>query len=656
MDNNNILNKSEDLECISGFSLLISLFESHMDKKQSTFTKQDVKISQKNLQRIMITNYIMDILTFIEKIEIDTMSEDEIDTFINNVFKDTLDLKYKEKDFSGITSLDEKKEVIKQIRNCLAHSHYTFSYDGQNTKVVLNNSKTKINAELDLDDLKKIVENFIIFFKEDTSMYVSHMTEFSTSGYMLNCMLERVFELSSNTSDYKELDLSKITPNKYATLVQSYNYYMSYVFERLKIQRMFSPGKYIQSLENFNSHQLKINGHKGSKNSKDEIHLKSFKLDELNDNSLRQVLSDFYGFFSSMTDEERQKYNVDDVLETLDSFFDGNVSKDELDLSRIMEIYLQTVPRILRVDNYKLNPKPNEMFQNFYTSSEEMTTFVWPDIDNFVYYESNEQIVERETRNLDITTNNTIKYAISYIKKKTGKNSSNILLRSMLTKKNKDELTEEERTLLELIEIENCRFNNLSEKVTRLKEIISNYEEIPNVKEKIDDVEKGLQKLRSNEEGPFLNALKLYENIRNSLMHGNIHVDYSDYYIDGKLHKVVEDDGRINYNNIRYTFQDFDDKTNKTAFLIMNLRGEDLKKIMDIVQEYFKDLERLSLYNKNWDKQFTKENRIGINICDIVKTIAPDVTNSDMIIFSKQIHKQKNSEENEYGQGNDDIK
>ena len=655
MDNNNILNKSEDLECISGFSLLISLFESHMDKKQSTFTKQDVKISQKNLQRIMITNYIMDILTFIEKIEIDTMSEDEIDTFINNVFKDTLDLKYKEKDFSGITSLDEKKEVIKQIRNCLAHSHYTFSYDGQNTKVVLNNSKTKINAELDLDDLKKIVENFIIFFKEDTSMYVSHMTEFSTSGYMLNCMLERVFELSSNTSDYKELDLSKITPNKYATLVQSYNYYMSYVFERLKIQRMFSPGKYIQSLENFNSHQLKINGHKGSKNSKDEIHLKSFKLDELNDNSLRQVLSDFYGFFSSMTDEERQKYNVDDVLETLDSFFDGNVSKDELDLSRIMEIYLQTVPRILRVDNYKLNPKPNEMFQNFYTSSEEMTTFVWPDIDNFVYYESNEQIVERETRNLDITTNNTIKYAISYIKKKTGKNSSNILLRSMLTKKNKDELTEEERTLLELIEIENCRFNNLSEKVTRLKEIISNYEEIPNVKEKIDDVEKGLQKLRSNEEGPFLNALKLYENIRNSLMHGNIHVDYSDYYIDGKLHKVVEDDGRINYNNIRYTFQDFDDKTNKTAFLIMNLRGEDLKRIMDIVQEYFKDLERLSLYNKNWDKQFTKENRIGINICDIVKTSAPDVTNSDMIIFSKQIHKQKNSEENEYGQGNDDI-
>ncbi len=655
MDNNNILNKSEDLECISGFSLLISLFESHMDKKQSTFTKQDVKISQKNLQRIMITNYIMDILTFIEKIEIDTMSEDEIDTFINNVFKDTLDLKYKEKDFSGITSLDEKKEVIKQIRNCLAHSHYTFSYDGQNTKVVLNNSKTKINAELDLDDLKKIVENFIIFFKEDTSMYVSHMTEFSTSGYMLNCMLERVFELSSNTSDYKELDLSKITPNKYATLVQSYNYYMSYVFERLKIQRMFSPGKYIQSLENFNSHQLKINGHKGSKNSKDEIHLKSFKLDELNDNSLRQVLSDFYGFFSSMTDEERQKYNVDDVLETLDSFFDGNVSKDELDLSRIMEIYLQTVPRILRVDNYKLNPKPNEMFQNFYTSSEEMTTFVWPDIDNFVYYESNEQIVERETRNLDISTNNTIKYAISYIKKKTGKNSSNILLRSMLTKKNKDELTEEERTLLELIEIENCRFNNLSEKVTRLKEIISNYEEIPNVKEKIDDVEKGLQKLRSNEEGPFLNALKLYENIRNSLMHGNIHVDYSDYYIDGKLHKVVEDDGRINYNNIRYTFQDFDDKTNKTAFLIMNLRGEDLKRIMDIVQEYFKDLERLSLYNKNWDKQFTKENRIGINICDIVKTSAPDVTNSDMIIFSKQIHKQKNSEENEYGQGNDDI-
>ena len=655
MDNNNILNKSEDFECISGFSLLISLFESHMDKKQSTFTKQDVKISQKNLQRIMITNYIMDILTFIEKIEIDTMSEDEIDTFINNVFKDTLDLKYKEKDFSGITSLDEKKEVIKQIRNCLAHSHYTFSYDGQNTKVVLNNSKTKINAELDLDDLKKIVENFIIFFKEDTSMYVSHMTEFSTSGYMLNCMLERVFELSSNTSDYKELDLSKITPNKYATLVQSYNYYMSYVFERLKIQRMFSPGKYIQSLENFNSHQLKINGHKGSKNSKDEIHLKSFKLDELNDNSLRQVLSDFYGFFSSMTDEERQKYNVDDVLETLDSFFDGNVSKDELDLSRIMEIYLQTVPRILRVDNYKLNPKPNEMFQNFYTSSEEMTTFVWPDIDNFVYYESNEQIVERETRNLDITTNNTIKYAISYIKKKTGKNSSNILLRSMLTKKNKDELTEEERTLLELIEIENCRFNNLSEKVTRLKEIISNYEEIPNVKEKIDDVEKGLQKLRSNEEGPFLNALKLYENIRNSLMHGNIHVDYSDYYIDGKLHKVVEDDGRINYNNIRYTFQDFDDKTNKTAFLIMNLRGEDLKRIMDIVQEYFKDLERFSLYNKNWDKQFTKENRIGINIRDIVKTSAPDVTNSDMIIFSKQIHKQKNSEENEYGQGNDDI-
>ena len=448
MDNNNILNKSEDLECISGFSLLISLFESHMDKKQSTFTKQDVKISQKNLQRIMITNYIMDILTFIEKIEIDTMSEDEIDTFINNVFKDTLDLKYKEKDFSGITSLDEKKEVIKQIRNCLAHSHYTFSYDGQNTKVVLNNSKTKINAELDLDDLKKIVENFIIFFKEDTSMYVSHMTEFSTSGYMLNCMLERVFELSSNTSDYKELDLSKITPNKYATLVQSYNYYMSYVFERLKIQRMFSPGKYIQSLENFNSHQLKINGHKGSKNSKDEIHLKSFKLDELNDNSLRQVLSDFYGFFSSMTDEERQKYNVDDVLETLDSFFDGNVSKDELDLSRIMEIYLQTVPRILRVDNYKLNPKPNEMFQNFYTSSEEMTTFVWPDIDNFVYYESNEQIVERETRNLDISTNNTIKYAISYIKKKTGKNSSNILLRSMLTKKNKDELRKLENFII----------------------------------------------------------------------------------------------------------------------------------------------------------------------------------------------------------------
>ncbi len=581
------LNQNQDTRIIRGFDDAIGMMELYeklkriMEENNTNNSNRDLHIDDVSLKRIKLNNYILDVIKFLEKIELDKVEEEVINEVIKVVFDDTAI--YKGKKIKDLTDIEDKKEAIKQFRNCLAHAHYSIIVDNGDNLTIDFKKENEIKYEISEDELKKMVEKLILFLKKNTKLYLSHLSDFSYSGYDLNVLIDTLFNRNSELYGKEDKVFREITPKRYATLLQSYNYYFGYLYEKTKNQRIYAPGQNITNSELLIQHPPKIGKRISEEENANTINVKNFDLKELDENRLNDVLRDFYGFFKSMTEQMKQNCGIDDIdgiLTQLDEYFDGR--KQDIDLERITEIYLSVVPRLLRIQGNELTPKAKNIFGKFVMANSESNTFIWPKLEDLViedndWKKNNENMINNYLQRV-------ISNEINRLKREKNKNTSNERLIGILSTNDRIE-----GALLDLVGLQKVPLGDLKKQVEELRSIQLKYADILQIEKGCNELELAIRKLEEKQNEKHFDYSKLFDGIRNSIMHGNVDIDYSDYIIDGVKYKVVNDDGSINFENIRFTFQDFDDKKEKTTFLLMNLRGEDLVKITEYQKEKCKE-------------------------------------------------------------------
>ena len=343
----------------------ISLIEIIKSKKYNTL---EIFKNKDYLKRIQINNCIVSILEALERFKISNLTDKDKEEFQNLFNQNNIDLT--------------------TFRNCLAHAHYEISED--NSRILFK--KDNFNMELSTVEFEKISTQIFNYINDKLKI---DSLEFD--GINLNSFINDLID---------NKDLISITPQTYATLLESFNIYHAFLYE--KLIQLHEKNQFTKHYENriiLNSNLPYLNSinHITSYNKSNKLDFKSLDFNELSINSREELI------YLLLTSEYRYE-----TLELLNKMLDTNINEttsisdiiDYIDNNENTNIGIELVnfmisrlPQIGRIYRDHISPKKDDLLHGFYKDSQkdEKTfnlnlndTFIYPSTHTLIRYASPE--------------------------------------------------------------------------------------------------------------------------------------------------------------------------------------------------------------------------------------------------------------------------
>lgn len=383
MEEENIFENFENVKRI--YFKLIDIFE------EQSFNESDLQDIKKFYKRIKINNSILAILNIIERLNISQLKEKELQSILNCFNQ------------SNINLVD--------FRNCLAHAHYNINSDFSK----ISFKKGNFELDLEIDELERLARKINETIKNNTDTL-----NISFDGLKLNEFLDKLV----NGENSIDTDVEA-----YATVIQSYNIYHAYMFEKLvqlKEQKNFS--SYLKNKIMINLNLPYINQFKTQEFIFDSLKFEElselskadllyyiltseFREETLNcfkeifhDNDEKEVLkkiaiSYFYGtdeykdfalnFFKSSENEDRGS-----LEKKLLEYKEKNIIDTNEDERKIINLMLMRLPKMGRIKDGRIIPDKRTLFFGFETRDNDKT-FIYPDFNSLVDVGTQKSFVEK---------------------------------------------------------------------------------------------------------------------------------------------------------------------------------------------------------------------------------------------------------------------
>lgn len=355
------------------------------------FDEEDSFFLRKYAERIKINNSILTILDSYERLKLDELSEEESRMFLQ--------------DLVGI-----ENSGLRKLRNNLAHSHYEVNETFNKIIFGEKDSETIITSQ----DLEKIASVLLEKLKEETK---SRKVNFD--GIKLNDFIDDLI----NGKDDINIDFET-----YSTLIQSYNIYNAFLYEKtLKFRDVTDFSSYYEKrmLLNKNLPYIMQNGIGNRKGKieefdfrkltrqskadliyflmtseyKDEA-LKSVSLDDSED-VLKKIAilylyptKEYKDFAISIfkTKDITERETAQKALLEYKAKFIKNATHKEFDA--IIDFMIMKFPKMGRINNGAISPTMHDLLYGF-SIEDNKNAYVYPSIGELVKITSIEELLRR---------------------------------------------------------------------------------------------------------------------------------------------------------------------------------------------------------------------------------------------------------------------
>ena len=163
------------------------------------FSEKDIEIVSKVYKRIKLNNSITTILNCIERFSFNELSEEEMQELRQCLPYDDMD--------------------INEFRNCLAHAHYEINKNATEIRF----KKGDFEYTIEDTELENIARDMISVVEEKISPQKIPFNGLELNKF-LDDLMEKPGEISANAG-------------MFATLIQSYNVYHAYLYEKVVQQK-----------------------------------------------------------------------------------------------------------------------------------------------------------------------------------------------------------------------------------------------------------------------------------------------------------------------------------------------------------------------------------------------------------------------------------
>jgi len=303
-----------------------------------TFKTIDIIDSEKQFKRIKINNSIMTILDAIERLNLNSLKENEMQEIIQCFQQGNINLS--------------------EFRNCLAHAHYEVADDFNS----ITFKKNEFFLEISEEELQSLADKI----SEIISNKVNGQ-ELQFNGKKLNRFLDDLIE---------KKDTIIATPEIYATLLQSYNIYHAFLYEKLlqqQEQKKFAP--YYENRIIINSNLPYIN--QDFKKKVDEISFETLQFEDLTEQSKNDLL---YLLLTSEYGEE--------ALREFEGNLEGSNKGD------IINFMLAKLPKIGRIVGKNIMPMKKDLLHGFYRRKNR-NSFIYPPFQELVIGGTKKELIEQ---------------------------------------------------------------------------------------------------------------------------------------------------------------------------------------------------------------------------------------------------------------------
>lgn len=355
------------------------------------FDEQDLFFLRRYAERIKINNSILTILDSYERLKLDELSEEESKTFL--------------KDSLGIENLS-----LRKLRNNLAHSHYEVDESCGNIIFEEKGSETTITSQ-DLENLARVLLERL---REETK---SQKVNFD--GIKLNDFIDDLI----NGKDDINIDLEA-----YSTLIQSYNIYNAFLYEKtLQFRDVTDFSSYYEKrmLLNKNLPYIRQNINRDRREKIEEFNFKNLTNQSKNDllyflmtseykeealksispenpeDALKKIAvlylypskeyKDFAISIFKTRDITESENAQKALLEYKEKFINNSTQKD---FDKIIDFMIMKLPKMGRINNGTISPTMYDLLYGF-GIEDNKKAYVYPSISELVKITSVEDLLKR---------------------------------------------------------------------------------------------------------------------------------------------------------------------------------------------------------------------------------------------------------------------